>query len=166
MTATASTNRHLPQTHKAVRSMGVAVDQPIEIDRVKIGADGQLWPRTGTEPIHFSFSDRGQKFLGRLVRVGDSARLHVAAALGQLPYTIESLERRKSLLEAIRTSRKLALGRLSIGPHQTICLEGELVFEAPVTPDRLIAAASIFVANTRGAVDRVSSHLPASKAAR
>ncbi len=158
-------NRHLPSTDLAVKSIAVAMDQPIEVDRVQIGDGGQLWPRTGTAPIHFTFADRGQTFLGRLVRVGERARLHLAAALGQMPYTVESADGRKRLLQAMRGSR-LQMGRLSVGPHQTICLEGELIFDAPVTPDRLIAAATVFVAHTRATVDRVAEALPARKPVR
>lgn len=157
-----SHNRHLPSTDLAVKSLAVAMDQPIEVDRVQIGDGGQLWPRTGTAPIHFTFADRGQTFLGRLVRVGERARLHLAAALGQLPYTVESRDGRKRLLQAMRGSR-LQMGRLSVGPHQTICLEGELIFDAPVTPDRLIAAATVFVAHTRATVDRVAEAVPAAR---
>lgn len=158
-------NRHMPSTDLAVKSLAAAIEQPVEIDRVKIGDDGQLWPRTGTEPIHFTFADRGQTFLGRLVRVGARARLHLAAALGQMPYTVESRDGRKRLLDAMRHSR-LQMGRLSVGPHQTVCLEGELIFDAPVTPDRLIAAAAVFVSNTRATIDRVADAMPVRKAGR
>lgn len=160
-----SQNRHLPSTDLAVKSIAVVMDQPIEVDRVQIGDGGQLWPRTGTEPIHFTFADRGQTFLGRLVRVGERARLHLAAALGQMPYTVESREGRTRLLQAMRSARP-QMGRLSVGPHQTICLEGELIFDAPVTPDRLIAAATVFVAHTRSAVDRIAAAMPPRKQAR
>ena len=159
-------NRHMPSTDLAVRSLAAAIDQPVEFDRLIIGDGGQLWPRTGTEPIHFTFADRGLTFLGRLVRVGERARLHLAAALGQMPYTVESRDGRKRVLDAVRQSRVLKMGRLSVGPHQTICLEGELIFDAPVTPDRLIAAATLFVANTRTTVDRVAEALPPPKTAR
>jgi len=156
----------MPSTDFAVRSLAIAIEQPIEVDRVRVGEDGHLWPRTGTEPIRFTFTDRGQRYFGRLVRVGGHARLHLSAAIGRVPYSIESRDGRKRVLDAMRNTRGLALGRLVVGPQQTVCLEGELAFEVPVTPDRLIAAAAHFVAGTRHAVERVVQAMPAPKPGR
>ncbi|MCC6470854.1 MAG: hypothetical protein IT563_21240 [Alphaproteobacteria bacterium] len=140
-----------------MKNLSRAMAGPIEVDQVHVGDNGQLWPRTGTEPIRFTFVDRGRTFLARLVRVGERARLHIAGEIAQLPYTVESPALRAALLTAIRGMPRMALGRLVVGPGQTICVEAELAFEAPVTPNRLIAAAAMFVAATRPAAEHIDA---------
>ncbi|MCC7048934.1 MAG: hypothetical protein IT562_19625 [Alphaproteobacteria bacterium] len=148
---------HFQATDVAVKNLSRAMEGPIEVDQVQIGDQGQLWPRTGTEPIRFTFLDCGRPFLARLVRVGERARLHIAGAIAQLPYTVESPALRTALLAAIRGAPRPSLGRLVVGPGQTICVEAELAFEAPVTPNRLIAAAAMFVAATRPAAECIDA---------
>jgi hypothetical protein len=128
-----------------------------------LGEHGPIWPRNGSEPLRFSFQDRERNFLGRLVRVGERARLHVAGEITQIPYTVESPDARARILAALRSVGKPGLGRLVIGPQQTICVEGEIAFDAPLTPNRLIAAAAMFVAATRQAAERIAAAAPSAK---
>jgi hypothetical protein len=146
-----------PSGEPAVKKLGAVIDRPVELDQVRLDADGRMWPRPGSGPLRFTFADRGRRFLGRLVRVGEVARLHVAGEIAAIPYTVESPAARSRLLAALRAARRPALGRLAVGPGQTICVEGELAFDAPVTPNRLIAAAALFVAATRQAADQISA---------
>lgn len=124
--------------------------------QVLLDGQGPIWPPPGSGPLRFSFVDHGRTFLGRLVRVGERARLHIAGAIAELPYSVESPDRRARLLAAMRGAARPGLGRLSIGPRQTICVEGEISFEAPLTPARLIAAAAMFVRATRPAAERIA----------
>jgi len=140
--------------------MALPADRPPPLDD-----NGPIWPRTGAGPLRFTFQDHGRTFLGRLVRVGERARLHIAGAIADLPYSVEAPDRRARLLAAMRGARQPSLGRLLIGPQQTICVEAELAFDAPVTPARLIAAAAMFVAATRPAAERVAASVAPPQAA-
>ena len=140
-----------------MKNFATVMEGPIEVDQVRVGEDGQLSSRAGAEPLRFTFLDQGRTFIGRLVRVGHRARLHIAGEIAQLPYTVETPAARATLLAALRGTPRPPLGRLVVGPRQTICVEAELAFDAPVTPNRVIAAAAMFVAATRPAADRIAS---------
>jgi hypothetical protein len=150
-------NPRFRSTDDAVKSLATVMEGPIEVDQVRVGENGQLSPRTGAAPLRFTFLDRGRTFLGRLVRVGARARLHIAGEIARIPYTVESPAARATLLAALRGTPRPPLGRLVVGPAHTICVEGELAFDAPVTPNRVIAAAAMFVAATRPAAERIAS---------
>lgn len=141
----------------AVRKLVGTLPYPIEIDRHNLGPDGALWTRAATEPLAFAFSDRGRNFAGLVFRSEDKVRLHLCGEIAPLPYTIQSPETRGRLLRIMRALTRLPFGRVTLDHRQNICIEADLTITGPVTPNRLIAAAALFIARTRAVVDRVAA---------
>lgn len=143
--------------HEAVRKIVGTLRYPIEMDRHAVGADGILWSRAATEPLAFAFADRGRTFAALVFRADNEVRVHLCGEIAPLPYTIQSAERRSRLLRIMRALTKLPFGRVTLDERQTVCIEAELSIVGPVTPNRLIAAAALFVERTRAIVDRVAA---------
>ncbi len=165
---TAAPHAPAPMPPNAVRKLVGTLPCPIELDRHGIGPDGALWPRASTEPLAFAFADRGRSFAALAFRAGDETRLHLCGEIAPLPYTIQSAEIRARLLGVMRGLTRLPFGRVRLNERQIICVEADLAIAGPATPNRLIAAAALFVARTRPVVDRVAAEasLPAKPAAR
>jgi len=142
---------------EAVRKVVGTLPYPIEMDRHAVGPDGVLWPRVSAEPLAFAFADRGRNFAALVFRADSEIRLHLCGEIAPLPYTIQSAEIRGRLLRIMRALTKLQFGRVKLDERQIVCIEADLSITGPVTPNRLIAAAALFVARTRAVVDRVAA---------
>ncbi len=160
---TAAEDAPAPKLPTAVRKLVGTLPFPIEIDRHGIGPDGALWPRASAEPLAFAFADRGRSFAALAFRSGDDVRLHLCGEIAPLPYTVQSAAVRARLLKLMRAPTRLSFGRVKLNERQIVCVEADLALAGPATPNRLIAAAALFVSHTRSIVDRIAAEaaLPA-----
>lgn len=119
---------------------------PLEVNSLFVDASGQLNRIDPRErPFKFTFASLGLRF-DAATRVRQSKLwLMLTAKAGPLPYSAESLERRRDALAIIRASRGLPHGKLGLSQDRQIEVSGEIPLDDPLTPVQVVSAAAQLV---------------------
>jgi hypothetical protein len=108
-------------------------DIPFLFDALSVGPDGTVI-HTQREALRFAFDYGGVSFNAVGRRNADSFMLTIAADLGPLPYSAESLQGRISIQDLITASGSLIEPRFSVGADQMIRVEATMELLKPVSP--------------------------------
>lgn len=119
---------------------------PLEVNSLFVDSNGQLNRIDPREhAFRFTFESLGLHF-DAATRVRQSKLwLKLTAKAGPVPYTAESLERRRNALAIIRTSQSLPHGKLGLSPDRQIEISGEIPLTDPLTPVQVVSAAARLV---------------------
>lgn len=135
---------------------------PLELNSLSVGEDGELHrtdPRT--RPFGFTFECLGLRFTASTrVRQG-KLWLQLAANVGPVPYTAESMDRRRDTLAIMRSAATLPHGRVGISPDRQIEVSGELQLSEPLTPAHVLAAATELILEIKPYAALLADFLPA-----
>ena len=95
----------------------------------------------------------------------EGPKLSVAGFVGQVPYTVESADARRTLKSVLADEPEFAAARLKISERHRIVVQGELPLDGDATPSRIVATATAFVATSKPLIDLVRGCLPQTGAA-
>ena len=123
---------------------------------VKVANSGDGAPHNA-RPFQFAFDCDGVTYIAQLNDREGEARLSMRALIGILPYSTESVSRRRATLEALRAIGIKQETRLLVDPRQRIRLDVELPLDGPPTPSLLIAKAALFIARLRDHISLIST---------
>ncbi len=135
---------------------------PLELNTLSVGEDGELHrtdPRT--RPFGFTFECLGLRFTASTrVRQG-KLWLQLAANIGPIPYTAESMDRRRDTLAIMRSASTLPHGRVGISRDLQIEISGELQLIEPLTPVHVLSAAAELVLEIKPYAALLADFIPA-----
>ena len=123
---------------------------------VKVANSGDGAPHNA-RPIQFAFDCDGVTYIAQLNDREGEARLSMRALIGILPYSSESVMRRRAILEALQVIGIRQETRLLVDPRQRIRLDVELPLDGPPTPSLLIAKVALFIARLRDHIGQMST---------
>lgn len=134
---------------------------PLEVNSLFVGDDGELQRIDPRErPFSFSFECLGLRFSATTrVRQG-KLWLRLSAALGPVPYTAESVDRRRDALAIMRSGHLMPHGNLGVSRDGQIEISGELRLAEPLTPVNVVSAAAELVLEVKPFVDLLSEFVP------
>ena len=102
---------------------------------------GSSLPRfKARQPVLLRFTYRDVPFVGRIVRHGTSATLHLVGEVGPLPFSVQAARRRRRALLAVAAGSGSALN-WRVSPHQEITVAGAIELSHPLTPAATVAGA-------------------------
>ena len=114
-----------------------AEEQIPEVNGMMIDAAGKLVPRARKQQQIVTFTFCGRRVTARFSGGRDHPiTMEVGCRLLRLPYSIESPERRRMLIDRIVLTREKSMGWLSVTHHQWLYLRDSLV----LGPERLTAS--------------------------
>jgi hypothetical protein len=114
----------------------------LEVGSVVVDASGGLARRL-RDRVAFHFTIDGMRFDGAVESRGDGRALTLTADLGVVPYTAEDRQARVDVNAVLAASRTdMAHGRLAISPDQHVRMAARIDVGAPMTPVKLLAAAT------------------------
>lgn len=123
---------------------------------VKVANSGDGAPHNA-RPFQFAFDCDGVTYIAQLNDREGEARLSMRALIGILPYSTESVARRRAILEALRAIGIKEETRLLVDPRQRIRLDVELPLDGSPTPSLLIATVALFIARLRDHIGQMST---------
>ena len=109
--------------------------------------------------MQFSFAHAGTVFECLGTVDAGAMQVAVAADLGPLPFTAESVEARQGMRGVVEAGRNLPGGGFSITARGSIRLDGAFRVESPVSPVALISGATIFVLEAQPYLERLATYL-------
>jgi hypothetical protein len=126
---------------ETLRALAVSVDEndfPLSVKGIALDAEGQLViiPRPGMARIKFTADQ--VVYQATITPGEEGAECLVTAELGFLPFTIESRERRATLLTILQGTRRLPRIKFAIANGQKICLTSTFHLSGRLTPYRVI----------------------------
>lgn len=114
----------------------------------------------GPKPLRFLFPYGKLPVTGEL-RLGDGiAELRLFVVVGQLPYSVESRERRRSLREVIKAFTAELGDAVVVSPEQLICVSGAASIAEPLTPCSLVTALVTTLFRVRPVLESLACVLP------
>jgi hypothetical protein len=138
-------------TMSSVKSLA-AHGTPLELTTLSIGPDGEL-TRRDPVPIRFVFTCDGIEFEAEARRDGAESILHVSAALGHMPFSVEGTWRRVDVSYLISASRHRREGRLIATRDGVLRYDSTVKILAPLTPVTVLTAATEAVARGKRLID-------------
>lgn len=111
-------------------------------------------------PLSFSFQCYGIEFSADGYDGEDGPTLQVSGNLGPIPYSAESIVNRKAIGEILSLSPKFLNLRMSLSEGNDVVVEGELPLGGSITPSRIVATASAFVASARPLIEVIKIAAP------
>jgi hypothetical protein len=135
---------------------------PLEVNSLFVGPDGELNRIDPRErPFGFTFECLGLKFAATTrVRQG-KLWLQVTAKAGPVPYTAESVERRREVMAIVRAGGALRHGRAGVSRDRQIEIVGELQLTEPLTPVHVVSAAAELVLELKPYISVIADFVPA-----
>lgn len=134
---------------------------PLELNSLSVGDDGELHridPRA--RPFGFTFECLGLRFTASTrVRQG-KLWLQLAANVGPVPYTAESVDRRRDTLAIMRSASTLPHGRVGISHDRQIEISGELQLSEPLTPVHVLSAAAEIILEIKPYAALIADFIP------
>lgn len=134
---------------------------PLEVNSLFIDADGELNRIDPRErPFGFNFECLGLRFAASTRVRKSKLWLNLTAKVGPVPYTAESLDRRRDALAIMRASLALPHGKLGLTRDRHIEICGDVPLVEPVTPVHVISAAAQLVLEIKPYVALLSDFVP------
>lgn len=119
---------------------------PYELNSLAVDSAGELTRIDPRErPFGFRFDCLGLRFTAATRLRNGSVWLQVNAKIGPLPYTAESLERRRYAMAIMRASHGLPHGRLGVSRDRQIEISGEVPLAGTLTAVNVVSAAAALV---------------------
>lgn len=119
---------------------------PFELNSIAVNAAGELTRVNPRErPFGFSFECLGLRFSAAARQRSGRTWLQMAAQVGPLPYTAESLERRQSGMTILRACQGLPRGRIAVSRDGQIQVSGEIPLDSRLTAVNVVSAAAELV---------------------
>ncbi len=115
-------------------------------------------------PLNISFRCYDIPFTALASEGPDGPTLSLSGYVGALPFTAESPDARRTLKSILSTGPELATARLTLFERNRIIVQGELPLDGEVTPSRIVATATAFVATSKPLIDLIKACLPTSDA--
>jgi hypothetical protein len=112
-------------------------------------------------PLSFSFNCYGVAFSADGVEGDEGPSLQISGNLGPLPYSAESPENRKAIGKILSMAPEFLNLRLSLSTRKEVVIKGELPLGGSITPSRIVATASAFVASAKPLIQVIKLAAPA-----
>ncbi len=116
---------------------------------------------TPSFPLSFSFKCYGVDFSADGVESDEGPSLRISGNLGPLPYSAESPENRKAIGKILSMAPEFLNLRMSLSNTKEIVVKGELALGGSITPSRIVATASAFVASAKPLIQVIKLAAPA-----
>ena len=129
-------------------------------ETVFLGSDGRLSILAGMAEFEFSFTHCDVPFRAHVRPCGDGVRMRIAGDVAPLPYTAESQDARRALLDILRKCRDFDWGECGVTAEQRIVVHGEVEVANPVTPVRVVSAVATFILSATPCMKLVAENLP------
>jgi hypothetical protein len=111
-------------------------------------------------PLSFSFNCYGVDFSADGYEGDEGPILQVSGNLGPIPYSAESIENRKAIGDILSLSPEFLNLRMSLSEENDVVIEGELPLGGSITPSRIVATASAFVASAKPLIEVIRIAAP------
>ncbi|MGQ0662765.1 MAG: hypothetical protein ACT4P2_04095 [Pseudomonadota bacterium] len=126
---------------------------PLPFNAIQVDADGNV-TRTPRERISFGFEFGGATFTAT-GKIGTSRLdLVIAAELGPLPFTAESIPARRAILDLIAAGGP-PTGRIALDEAQTIRIDAAVEIPEPVTPITVVTGIVEFLIAIKPHLERL-----------
>ena len=123
--------------------------------------EGSLGQRLASPGAEFRFNFLGRTFLAVTRRATCGIELDLAARLGHLPYSAESLAGRSSAKAILAATQQEEHFRLAVSRQQQIYFLAGLVVAQPLCPAGLVAAIVALLLEARPYLEVLRDSLPA-----
>lgn len=120
-----------PETRGVIARLG-SYDLPIELDRLHLFGNG------GKGAISFCFAFRDVPFSCTAERQDGRPILALVGDFGALPYSVESVERRRSVQTVLAAAQRRSGLDWKVTRTQTIAVQGGITLDLPLTPKALV----------------------------
>jgi len=111
-------------------------------------------------PLSFSFECYGIPFSADGVEGDEGPALQISDNLGPIPCTAESPEIRTAIGAILSLPPEFLSLRMSLSSSNDIVVEGELPLGGSITPTRILATASAFVASAKPLIEVIELTAP------
>lgn len=111
-------------------------------------------------PLSFSFMCYGVEFSADGYEGEEGPTLQLSGNLGPIPYSAESTVNRKVIGEILALSPEFLNLRMSLSEGNDVVVEGELPLGGSITPSRIVATASAFVASAKPLIEVIKIAAP------
>ncbi len=111
-------------------------------------------------PLTFSFRCYGIEFSADGYEGEEGPTPQISGKLGPIPYTAESTVNRKAIGEILSLSPEFLNLRMSLSEQNDVVVEGKLPLGGSITPSRIVATASAFVASAKPLIEVVKIAAP------
>ena len=122
---------------------------PLGMNAISVGPDGLLAISRPPRPTRLKFFLEELDFNVAVSPDGDGSICQIWAECGFVPYTVQSPERRQSVLAVLRASQGQSRARFAVENGQKILLIGESRISGAVTPEALIYETVVLVQEAR-----------------
>lgn len=122
--------------------------------------DEMMDTHTPRFPLSFSFNCYGVEFLADGVESDAGPTLKISGNLGALPYSAESPENRKAIGKMLSMAPEYLNLRMKLSNKKQIIVEGELPLGGSISPSRIVATASAFVASAKPLIEVIKLVAP------
>ncbi len=112
---------------------------PLELHRVHVRPDGTVEARN-VQRLKFRFQHHGFYFKGRIKTDVAEPLLELAGGTGMLPFTAQDTNRRKEIVEIIKSSRSLPNVKFVFRFDNRIFTKGIMPIKKPITATHMMAA--------------------------
>lgn len=112
-------------------------------------------PRVG----NLSFGVDGIPFYTKITPHGATAELIIWCALGYLPFSVTSSEKRQALIEIVESARLLPLIKMGVDQHMKIIVTATFVIPNPPTPNYVFYPLIQFMQVGRPYIRLIGEHL-------
>jgi hypothetical protein len=136
---------------EAIRSLAeVALTAlPLGVNAIFVGSDGILAVSRPPRPSRLKFFVDGLHFNVAVSPDAGASVCQVWTEIGFVPYTVESPERRRRVLEILSAARGLPRARFAVENGQKILLVADSRSEGPVTAEQLIYETVLLIQEAR-----------------
>lgn len=114
-------------------------DVPFLFDAVAVQPDGAI-VHTTRKALNFSFDCFGATFAAACRRVDGQYMVTVAADLGPVPFSAESVRARREVQDLVAVAAHTAETRMTITDEQTIRIDSTFALLQPVSPVVMLTA--------------------------
>ncbi len=111
---------------------------PLGVNAIFKGADGLLAISKPPRPSRLKFFAEELSFSLAVSPEGEDSVCQIWAEIGHVPYTVESVDRRNSVLAVLRATQGLTRARFVVENGQKILLIADSRIAGTVTPERLV----------------------------
>lgn len=108
-------------------------EQPVGLDAIEVKPDGSIvrWPR---ETLVFTFDFQGATFTAQGRKSAERFQVAFDASLGPLPFTAESLERRRAIQGLVVAKANEPGPSITIDNAMDIRVAGQFDVQQPISP--------------------------------
>ncbi len=122
---------------RALAAMAKRTDR-ITVNSLSVTDDGDLVIASPAPPTHFDFRFDGMRYTVTVSPSPDGFHYRLSATIGQVPYTVENRDARKTVLGLLGGCRRVDELRFVIAPEQRLCLVAESDVDHEPTADAVM----------------------------